>query len=220
MQSVWKSGNKNKLILFFSGWGMNEQVTEHLDSGDWDVCTCFGYDDLTTRDADRWKTYGTIDVIAWSMGVWAAERIVEKYMIPYNKAIAINGTPIPADDRWGIPSAIAWGTHDNLTPANLRKFYRRVFGNVEVTDHLIGKLAGIDPGKIKTELFHILSTADNMNIIRWNKAIISGDDRIFPPGNMMNYWDGRCEVKKINAPHYPFHLVLNWKEVVDEWGGE
>ena len=39
--------------------------------------------------------------LAWSFGVWVAEQVCRD--IPFRRAVALNGTPLPVDARYGIP---------------------------------------------------------------------------------------------------------------------
>ena len=47
----------------------------------------------------------------------------------------------------------------------------------------------------------------------WTHALISSGDRIFPTGNQFAFWQGRCPVAEIEAPHYPFYLWKQWNEI-------
>lgn len=52
MQTIWNLNDNDRLIIFFSGWGMDYRATEHLSYDGWDVCTCYDYSDLDTDDLD------------------------------------------------------------------------------------------------------------------------------------------------------------------------
>ena len=58
-----------------------------------------------------------------------------------------------------------------------------------------------------------MTNADDTTSIQWTRAIISSDDHIFPAANQCNYWNGRCPVTEIIAPHYPFYLWKQWNEL-------
>ena len=82
-------------------------------------------------DSNLIGNYKSIDVIAWSMGVWAASQAIGSMGLEVNSAIAINGTTHPIDDSKGIPQAIFQGTLDGLNDATLKKFQRRMCGSTE-----------------------------------------------------------------------------------------
>lgn len=221
MQSVWQINNKKKLLLFFSGWGMDERPTAHLNSAEYDICTCFNYNKLDTPEIEKWQTYDEIIVAGWSMGVWAAEQVMPNIGISIRKAVAINGTPVPVDDRLGIPAAIAQGTLDGLNPASLNRFYRRMFGNVKLLQKMKEQEAMpvIDLEERQEELRKIIHAAPYTETgFCWDKAVISLEDLVFPPAGQAAYWRTcpKTEGKFIIAPHYPFHLFTSWEEIIGE----
>ena len=57
MKYKWLNRRENKkIILFFNGWGMDENVVKHLDSEDYDVLMFFDYKTLDT-DFDLLNNY-------------------------------------------------------------------------------------------------------------------------------------------------------------------
>ena len=49
MKYKWLNrGENNKIILFFNGWGMDENVVKHLDCEDYDVLMFYDYNTLET----------------------------------------------------------------------------------------------------------------------------------------------------------------------------
>ena len=50
MKYKWlnKEVNNSKLILFFNGWGMDDNVVKHLDVEDYDVLMFYDYNTLDT----------------------------------------------------------------------------------------------------------------------------------------------------------------------------
>ncbi len=217
MQSVWQLNHRDDLLLFFSGWGMDERPTAHLASGRFDVCTCFNYSTLDTDEVAQWAAYGSVTVAAWSMGVWAAEQALNGLQLPVRQAIAINGTPKPIDDALGIPSAMAQATLDGLTPDSLRRFYRRMVGSANILKkmELNGSLPAVDFDERREELRRIIARKPYSETeFRWDKALISNADAIFPPENLRAAWQGRTGIVELDAPHYPFHLFKTWEEIV------
>ena len=72
MKYKWlnKEVNNSKLILFFNGWGMDENVVKHLDVEDYDVLMFYDYNTLDTDfDFNSLNFYHEKNLIAWSMGV-------------------------------------------------------------------------------------------------------------------------------------------------------
>lgn len=215
-----QTAHSSSLLLFFAGWSAAPELFTRLkaDEGT-DVMICYDYREIDFgEDLTRYKE---IHLIAWSMGVRMAELAIGgKYRL--RTATAINGTPRPIDDRYGIPVDIFRGTLDNLTAEGLSRFNRRMCGS---RDTLAGYEA-VRPRpleEVRDELQHIYDlcrvqpqpdTAPHVTPIRWTRALISSDDRIFPAANQHEYWDTRCpEVLEIKAPHYPFYLWNRWNEL-------
>ncbi len=217
MQSIWQLNHSKELLLFFSGWGMDERPTAHLAAGRFDMCNCFNYSTLNTNEARQWAAYDSVTVVAWSMGVWAAEQALNGLQLSVRQAIAINGTPKPVDDTLGIPTAMAQATLDGLTPDSLRRFYRRMTGSANLLKQmeLIGELPLIDFEERREELRRIIGRKPYPETgFKWDKALISSADAIFPPENLRAAWRGRAEIIELDAPHYPFHLFKTWEEIV------
>ena len=92
---------------------------------DSDYMLCYDYRTLDF-DASLLTEYTDIRVVGWSMGVWAATRVMARTPLSVSRRIAINGTPFPIDETCGIPPAIFQGTLDGLTDVSLHKFLRRM----------------------------------------------------------------------------------------------
>ena len=58
-----------------------------------------------------------------------------------------------------------------------------------------------------------LESADPRISAFWDQAILSTEDKIFPATNLRNYWQGRCPIQEIKAPHLPFYHYQSWNEL-------
>ena len=94
MITYWIKNNKQKLLLFFNGWGCDEHQFTHLKSDEYDVLMLNKYQHLELQDEvlDSIQTYQEVCVIAWSYGVWVAKYICDKYNLNISSAVAVNGT--------------------------------------------------------------------------------------------------------------------------------
>ena len=63
-QYFTKQENNKSLILFFTGWGM-DQNTLSINKKDFDTCICFDYTDIDFEKS-HYKNYQAIDVYGWS----------------------------------------------------------------------------------------------------------------------------------------------------------
>ena len=72
MKSSWLNfDDKNKeLIVFFNGWGFDEDVVRTLDAKDFDVIVIYDYQNLDFDFSHiNFKKYEKKHLICWSMGV-------------------------------------------------------------------------------------------------------------------------------------------------------
>lgn len=210
-----KDKQAERLLIFFAGWSAAPELFTRLKTGDdRDVMLCYDYREMAFEE--RLSAYKEIDVVAWSMGVRMAEYVLaDRYTI--GTAIAINGTSRPVDDAYGIPEKIFKGTLDNLTAEGLKRFNRRMCGSREIlAEYEAYPSRPLE--EVQEELaaiYHrVARPADTEESpFPWTRAIIGSDDRIFPAANQHAWWDSRCRVTEIDAPHYPFYLWKQWNEL-------
>ena len=63
---------RTRLIVYCAGWGTDDAVIQHLQiPANTDVLVCWDYRDLSLDFA--FQDYTECHLVAWSMGVWAAE---------------------------------------------------------------------------------------------------------------------------------------------------
>ena len=128
-QYFTKQENNKSLILFFTGWGM-DQNTLSINKKDFDTCICFDYTNIDFEKS-HYKNYQVIDVYGWSMGVWAASHVLQDCNLPIRKSVAINGTIFPIEKERGIDPIIFQKTIDLLNEQSLLKFNKRMCGSKE-----------------------------------------------------------------------------------------
>ena len=117
--------NNPKLLLFFAGWAADETPFKQYCPQGMDYMICYDYRTLDF-DTSILEQYRQVNVVAWSMGVWAAP--IALASVPKEKLllIAFNGTITPIGDTDGIPEKTFRDTLSGLTPASLQKFMRRM----------------------------------------------------------------------------------------------
>ena len=126
-----KTGN-SQLLLVFSGWAASPEVFRQLETEpDTDLWICYDYRGMDF-EGEALSGYRKIRLVAWSLGVWAASVMFGKKPVSFTEAIAVNGTPCPVHDRWGIPETIFRGTLDNVTEEGMRRFNRRMCGKRDI----------------------------------------------------------------------------------------
>ena len=165
---------------------MDAHVFEHLLTGDQDTLIVWDYTDLTL--ADMPVENRSIDLIAWSMGVWAATQTLPTEQIV--SAIAINGTPTPIDDERGIPSAIFDGTLATLSENGLARFRRRMCGGASAMANFMEHAPQRDLEDLRTELAALGNAIRTLPAkpFPWTQAVGCTNDKIFPIAAQQAAW--------------------------------
>lgn len=194
--------NSSKLIIFFNGWGMDEEVVSHLKYGDYDVLMFYDYNSLKTDfNFAELGNYTEKNLIAWSMGVMTATL----FNINYDKKTAVNGTLKPIDNSYGIPLRIYDLTVKNFSPAGCKKFVQNMFDDKTKSIKI-----NRDFSEIKNELSALKNYSANDNF-KYDKIIISENDKIIPTKNQTVFWGIE---PNINAGHAPFYKFSEWGELL------
>lgn len=190
MKLYWhKRKNNNKLILLFNGWGCDENIVSGIDKAGYDLLLVYDYTTVEPEKLQCTEAYQQVDVIAWSFGVPVANDCLET--IPnIGKRIAVNGTLRPIDDEYGIPTAIFQKTLQGYNDQARRKFFIRIMGGI--SQYAINECY-LPQRTTESQLQELKALAaragkphhkDN----KWDIAVISLEDKIFPSTNMRNAW--------------------------------
>ncbi len=218
MKYTWARNKKKKLLVFFNGWGCDENPFKHLVSNNYDVLIFYDYRNLAL-DKDILNSineYEEVNIAAWSYGVWVGQFVWQEYKLHRNKAIAINGTTLPIHDKYGISETVTHGTLNSLTERNLMKFQRRMVGGNEGWKLFEKMIPQIKFEEQKKELAALINHFEQNKLAEgfYSKAIVGTKDLIFTTENQLVFWNGRAEVAKIDAPHYCFFDLRSWDELL------
>lgn len=203
-----------RLLLIFAGWSTDTHFYDDINVEGWDVAVVSGYTlpniDLRELDSD----YSTIYMIAWSLGVAAAEMLARMNMMPsrhLRAAFAVNGTPHPSSSLYGIPEDIYNATEELLSDDNLRRFRRRMCTRRDCYYPLPAHSDISDDITLLRE--ELRSLRDNIAahachnfiepLLPWRRAFIGLNDLIIPPDNQVRYWQNTdIPVTTLPAGHY------------------
>jgi biotin synthesis protein BioG len=214
-----------ELLLFFNGWGMDRRVADRLFSAspEWsgsgrDIVVLYDYRDLTLPAwlPDTMAGARSVDLLAWSLGVWAASNAGLEGI---GQAVAINGTLWPVDAERGIPPEIFRGTLQSWNDANRKRFERRMTGGVP--PEIVEAVRPVrDISGQQQELRSIGEAvtpfpSEPPSDWRFSKALIGGRDLIFTPENQRRAWrEAGVSVTEVSGmPHYPFTHIAGWQEL-------
>lgn len=224
MQYKLYQGNEasDRLILYFNGWAMTPEAVEHLAlPRGWDLLIVWDY--RSPDLAIDLTPYREIHLVAWSMGVWAADRFytTRGKTLPIVQAIAVCGTGYPMDDRWGIPRVIFEGTLNGLNEANRTRFNRRMCGG-KTYRHLFDALQRRSTEEIREELElvydheqHEGHTCPKAESAPWTLALVGREDKIVPSHNQEAYWAGQGVPMRIGetSAHYMLGEYSAWEDL-------
>ncbi len=219
-----------ELTLFFAGWGMDEHPFSNISNSNNDVIILYDYrfnsGDFATLER-LVAPYKSINVVAWSMGVWGATKILAtapEILKKVKSSTAINGTLIPTDSTKGIPLDIYNKTIDNL-PKGLPSINLRMSGGRAMLDNYNKIASQRDVNEIIEELIAIRDESQKLESIKelqdsiiWDRVIIADRDLIIPTANQECFWieykqkiNKNLEIKRTEGPHYLFNRWDSWE---------
>lgn len=183
--------SNSRLILIFAGWSTGPDLFRHIRRQGWDTLVVYDFSDFSF-DNNLLEGYDTVWLVAWSLGVCAAELLLEPSLI--SSAIAVNGSLQPVDDEFGIPAGVYKGTAASLDLRNLIKFRKRMAGDSAVYKTLFSSESDAEEiESLRKQLYVIKYKTENFDSDRirlpWKRVFISENDRIFPAENLRRSWE-------------------------------
>ncbi len=200
IQEICRHSSKRPLVLFFLGYAFTPESIAHLDSGTYDLSAVYDYRSLDLDKSVLEKR--EIILVAHSMGVWAANKVLKD--VPLKQAIAINGTPFGIHDTFGIPPETFKRTIDRFDFELFKKWC--FLSDASKVNFPFAK----NPREELCALYEASSEKVEENV-RWDKAIVSKKDLVFPPTASACF---QCPVKTLSAPHYPFFKLSSLEEIL------
>jgi len=201
MREHWiKKEGAPDLLLLVLGWASDERTAGHVAPPGYDVLCTFDYREIRPLEAALTAPYRRVVLMAWSFGVWAAETLCRD--LPLDRAVALNGTPYPVDDRRGIPRKSMLVTLKGIRRSGIEAFERKAYA-----EHY-ERIAALPTDRTDEERCDELSALYERSAepyrprIGWNRAVVGLRDTIFPVANMLACWGERAVTADL--PHYPF----------------
>lgn len=207
---VSRNGN-GTLLLLFAGWGMDTEPFRDYSAPGKDIMVCYDYTD-GTFDPGAAASYGRVEVVAWSMGVMAAADALPTCGLVPASAVALNGTPLPVDDAYGIPEAVFRGTLEGLSEASIVKFRRRMCGDAANFTAFSRRCPSRDAESLRGELAALGQRAAGRGMPAgggfWTEAFGTEKDRIFPIASQRRFWqEARVPFTGLDGAHYDDSLM-------------
>ncbi len=220
-----QSSSNDSLLLFFNGWGMASLGSADIFDRGWgvlaseligpaynspDIMEFFDYNQLNC-DLDvqaLCQRYKQVWLLSWSFGVPAA-LLVLPTGLSLTRAIAVNGTPDPISEVYGISPAIAQGTLTNWSETSRSSFNRRIcqgrrqLAHFEYLQPQRDILSQCSELAFLLSVFSEVSHSDDYADI-YDLVLIGEQDRIFLPERQLAYWQNTsASVIVRNCPHWP-----------------
>ena len=219
--------NNDKLIIFFCGWSFDYKPFERLDCLNYDVLFVYDYGDINDiKDLTSYRLnilssllqYKTSTLIAWSMGVYVGYLL--KDVLPnFDKKIAVNGTPYPVHDEWGIPIKTFDLTLKYVDTGLQGKFQKNLFKNPTDYEKYLENPVERTIDNQKAELISLNDFIKNKKIEYekfYDYAIISDTDKIIPTRNQKSCWETLDTPYKIlDSGHFPFFEFKSWEDIIN-----
>ena len=236
-----KREGSDTVAVFVLGWAADYRLIENATT-QWcgeecDIVALYDYRSLGTTaptdfgsEAAPLLAYPHKHLIAWSFGVWVAERLFPDVL--WKSAVALCGSPLPLDERYGlgrrrveltlrgirVGEAVKSGgiaevaktaeagraaeAVGSAKSGGMDEFYKRAFAESYADFETILPLRPVAECIEELENLARMASMPYTPSINWGRAIVGSRDAIFPCANLVAYWGDLAEVCDI--PHYPF----------------
>ncbi len=204
-----QENNKDTLILFFCGWGMDETPFSVLKSRS-DILFVYDY---TTPDFPEFdfSKYDSVKLLSFSYGVYAGAIAKLPYNLKLEKRIAINGTLVPIDDKYGVPVR-QFELTEKMDSESVVKFRQRLFGGEKAQEHFEIFEQNLPKRSAKScteELLGMKKYVPETPAQKkfFDKVYIAAHDRCVPTRNQKNFWQetGAKNIINLETGHFPFY---------------
>jgi pimeloyl-[acyl-carrier protein] methyl ester esterase len=220
MKTLWlHKHNRNRLLVFCNGWGMDGCPFVPLQAQAVDVLMCYDYTDLEADEdlSAVIESYAEASLIGWSMGVWAGQCLFAASACQFQRKIAINGTLCPIHDQFGIPVDIFSSTLENFYEAARLKFYRRMCRERGTLETFLAHQPerGIDNQRLELQRLlqatGCLCAEDSI----YTDIVIAKRDFILPTANQQRFWQDQ-NVHILDGSHFLFYGWESWDDILHD----
>lgn len=194
---------------------MDNLPFSHLGSGGFDVLMLHNYTSLPgSYDLERVTAgYSQINLVCWSIGVWAGQKLFFDAKDVFQRIIAVNGTLCPIHDNFGIPESVFEGTLLNYDEAGRKKFYHRMCREKLIYRFFLNN----QPERtIDDQLEELVALKEMIDCTppeksMYKQVIITDHDLVVPTANQVQYWqEAEAENTLLTGVHFPFTTWKSW----------
>ena len=212
MKYFYQDHGSKDLIVFFSGWGCDENQFTNLHDKK-DVLILYDYQDLKLN-FDFMK-YQNVYVIAYSAGVFIAS-IMANSIPNVRLKVAVCGNPYLFDETLGVDKKTV-GVFKNITLGNYLEFRRKYMVYSEEEYEKYNELQSLrtiescaDELKALQEMYK--KQKDNIDP-NFDKATVAENDLIFKLESQKDFYKEKLTVIK-NAKHHIFFKFKGFGDLI------
>ncbi|CAG37275.1 DUF452 family protein [Desulfotalea psychrophila] len=213
MRFYLKREESSSLLVLFAGWGMDQHPFLSLLPPERDVLIVFDYRSWQSEEILAiMAEYSSLHLLAWSMGVWVAQRLLaarEDLLAKVDFSVAINGTLAPIDAVHGIDPQVFKGMVDDFSPQVLELFNKKMCRRE--LSRFMADAPRRDLAGLHEELAHFyqevvaLPEGDSL----YQMALVSKADMVILARNQEMFWQ-QTPIVSVPGPHFPFYL---WRDL-------
>ena len=221
MKTFLRNNNSKDLIIFFCGWGMDENPFSILNSLS-DILFVYDYTTPDFPDGDiDFSKYTKITLLAFSYGVYASAIAKLPSGLNIDKKIAINGTLVPVDDKLGVPVR-QFELTEKMNSESVIKFRQRLFGGEKAVQHFEifeNHLPHRSAASCTGELLGMKEYIPSLPVpeMNFDMVYLAEYDRCVPSKNQKNFWQNfeNINIIKLETGHFPFYNYKNFEEIIN-----
>lgn len=216
-----QSNDSENLILFFCGWGMDENPFSILKNNS-DVLYVYDYTTPEFPGFDFSK-YKQVSLLAFSYGVYASGIATLPDDLKFEKSTAINGTLIPVDENYGVPLR-QFELTEKMDSSTVVKFRQRLFGGVKAKEHFEIFEKNLPQRSAQSCTDELSGMKKYVPVLpvpqrKFDKVYIGLHDRCVPTRNQKNFWHKICQnnedsnIIELETGHFPFYNYESIEEL-------
>lgn len=198
--------DKTRMLIFFGGFYTDYNCFEEFDSKTSDILFINDYSKMDFEELTYFdfSPYTEVNLIAYSYGVWAANRAYRKKALPeINKSVGIAGTYHPIHTLYGINPKVYMIMLNALSQQTIKNFEANMLkgssGEIKPAERSIENLRQ-ELISIKQHSNDILEGED----LKLDTVILTKEDRIFPYRAQEAFFENHPHKIKVSTGHFPF----------------
>lgn len=217
-----QSNNSENLILFFCGWGMDENPFSILKNNS-DVLYVYDYTTPEFPEFDFSK-YNQVSLLAFSYGVYASGIAKLPADLSLDKSTAINGTLVPVDEEYGVPLK-QFELTEKMDSSTVVKFRQRLFGGEKSKEHFEIFEQSLPQRSAQSCTDELSGMKKYVPVFaqpqrKFDKIYIGLHDRCVPTRNQKNFWQKICQnnecsnIIELETGNFPFYNYKSLEELL------